>query len=882
MIFKNIKEILKENTILIVKKTLAKYFTKKKMSIYLFLFLTFAFLYHNDKTYTYYEDNINPEMIRITGKDPLLKLNNMLHHLDVFGKLKKISNPLKNSDIIDIQIIESEKKKLDNFSYSIPLVKKKVKIKVKVNNVFLSAKLNFHGTEAFQYANNKFSYSINLKSPFTAGLKYKKFKLIKGEQLNPPIIAINNLANSMGLISAYGEMKILRINGIIKGDYCFVEDIKKEFLEREFGITNYSVINSTNNWSRKEKGHSTENDLYFGHVEKNKDSLHPKALQQYKLLCHYLEKNDCEKVIKMFDPKYMSKFLALLSVFNDLHFCVGDNLKLIYDFDKGYFYPIYRAETLGHPLKHGVEFEYKDFNTFLFYINELKNKGSVLNNIFKILLSDNSIRIGRDRTLYGIIKKRKKIIDNIQYIYQKNEKVMLHATRSRRIYNLEKIKQINLFNKLLDYGNDYLKYTHIYGSYDKEKKELHVFCDAFSPINISHKTSKFRANNVIGIEFDKKLKRVYKYKVYHINEDDFKVGKLIFINALTKDTIKKNIHFNIINTTDTPEIRSTEQMLKDNQINYSFIGSTLLIHPKTYIITSNIIIPSNYSVKIPAGTTFKINDKLNILIQGNVTITGSKQKNVTIENLNKKSSFGCFSIRGVNASTIVNINYLKVSGGSASYFSGKNHSGQFAIYNSTVRVSNSTFCNSLGDDGLNVKFSKVILENCNFFNNQADQMDLDFCFARIKNCNFTSARKDSNGDGIDLSGSYAEIENCNFSNFLDKSLSLGEKSKVLVHNCMFKNNNNAIAVKDQTKMYSWNNLFESNKFDYYSFIKKPIFSEPDLYIKKDTTKLKLKLSKKDKIHYLKLKDIEFEKTLFRVKFNKYKISGTISNKSLFN
>ena len=115
MIFKNIKEILKENTILIVKKTLAKYFTKKKMSIYLFLFLTFAFLYHNDKTYTYYEDNINPEMIRITGKDPLLKLNNMLHHLDVFGKLKKISNPLKNSDIIDIQIIESEKKKLDNF-----------------------------------------------------------------------------------------------------------------------------------------------------------------------------------------------------------------------------------------------------------------------------------------------------------------------------------------------------------------------------------------------------------------------------------------------------------------------------------------------------------------------------------------------------------------------------------------------------------------------------------------------------------------------------------------------------------------------------------------------------------------------------------------------
>ncbi len=861
--FTKFKMTIKKTITSSFKKITSTIFTNRKVSIYFSVFILFSFLYHNNASYTYFENNINPKIIQLTGKDPLLKLNGILHYFDIIGVVKKMNNPLKKSDFVDLIIPESEQKKLDEYLKSTPILKKKIKIKVKVQNKYFNANLKFHGTHDAHYINNKYSYSINLKTPFISSLNFKKIKLIKGEQLDPTIIAINNIAHSMGLVSAKGRMKILRINNEIKGDYCFIEDIKKELLERDYGITNYSIINLTNNWTRKEGGHSTENDFYVGQIEKNDNPLHAKALFQYKILCDYIQKNDFKGVASMFDKEYISSFLALISVFNDAHFITGDNLKMIYDFDRGFFYPIYRAESLGEPLNEKANCTFKNFNSFLFQKNDLRiNEESKTNIIFKILLADNSIREKRDCKLYQIVLQRKKIIQNIQKTYDENERIMYHSGRSRRIYDLNKMKQIQIINSILDRGIDYLKYTHIYGSYDKEKHELHVFFDAFSPIAISYQNKTFESKNNIGIEFDENLKRINKYKIFKIKDANFKVKKLIFINQLTKDTIKKNIHINYINTADEPDLRTTEQMLNDNHIQYTLVGINLIVKPSSYSITSNVFISSKYNTTISAGVVLKIAKKINFIIAGNVNISGTKDKKVIIENLHKDAPFGSFSIRGFNSISKVNISYLNVSGGSESYFMGKIYSSQFSIYNSNIKLFNSNFSNSYGDDGLNIKFSKVEINNCNFYNNLADQIDIDYSVAQISNSLFVSSKKDSNGDGLDLSGSYAEIKNCTFNNFLDKSLSLGEKSKVLVHNCQFKNNLNAITVKDQTKLYSWNNIFENNKYDFSSHIKKFIYTHPDLYINENIKNRMLKLEKKESYHKLTHKQIEFEQKYF--------------------
>jgi hypothetical protein len=490
---------------------------------------------------------------------------------------------------------------------------------------------------------------------------------------------------------------------------------------------------------------------------------------------------------------------------------------------------------------------------------------------FKLLLSDNEIRFYRDEQLKNILGKKSEFIQSLKKSHDFNQRVMHHSDQSRRIYELEKIKQLEIANSLLTIAQDYINYTHIYGTYDKDKKEITILLDAFSPIRIASKINTIQTKSIFGIEFNEKLKLNYRIQTFKVQDEKFKPKDLIFINELTKDTIKKHIHFNKIDSKDAPETRNTEQMLKDNKIQYNLEGNNLFILPKTYTITSNIVISSKYTTTISKGTTFEIGNNINFILKGNTVISGSKENPVVMKQLHPSFPFGCVSILGDNSESVAKIDYLNVSGGSECMYQGRLYTGQFNIFNSTVSINHSTFTNSFGDDGLNVKFSKVTLENCILSNNKADQIDLDFCKAYVYNCQFISSSKDSNGDGLDLSGTKGEIEKCTFKNFLDKSLSLGEKSTVLVHDCTFIKNKNAIAVKDQTTLYSWGNKFENNQFDYYSFIKKGIFNEPFLYINENPKKLKMKLSKKENLLFLNNKLIDFERKKINASFKKFTI-----------
>ena len=253
-----------------------------------------------------------------------------------------------------------------------------------------------------------------------------------------------------------------------------------------------------------------------------------------------------------------------------------------------------------------------------------------------------------------------------------------------------------------------------------------------------------------------------------------------------------------------------------------------------------------------------MDNAINFGIKGNVTIDGSAKENVVIRNLNSKGSFGSFIIVGQDSLSYANINFLRVSGGNAAYFMGRQSTSQFSIFNSNVVLKNAVFEHSNADDGLNIKYSKVLIDSSKFINNLADQVDLDFCFATISNCQFSPSLIDSNGDGLDLSGSYAKVSNCVFAGFLDKGLSIGEKSRVLVNNCKFNENALAIALKDETTLYSWSNYFYTNKEDYTAFVKKPLFKIPNLYLGESSNELKLNLIEVNKFE-LDENDIQIEK-----------------------
>ena len=220
-----------------------KNFLKNKVTIASILILVISsVLYHNKSFYNFFYTKINPSISELVGKNILFGINRVVHCVDIVGKVKQLSNSLNEDDFIDLQIKKKEVKFLKKLLKTRPVKKKWVDIDLVFNDLKTPAKLKYHGSSDAQYNGGKYSYTVEIESGHENSSLFKRFKLIKGQEADPTLISINKIANSLGLISAYGEMKILRINGEEIGDYYYVEDIKNDFLSREYQVKNYSTI----------------------------------------------------------------------------------------------------------------------------------------------------------------------------------------------------------------------------------------------------------------------------------------------------------------------------------------------------------------------------------------------------------------------------------------------------------------------------------------------------------------------------------------------------------------------------------------------------------------------------------------------------------------
>ena len=368
---------------------------KKKILLISIPFLIVLFpagLYHNDNFYLKFREKINPRLTQIVDFDFLKTVNNFANFFDFKGKIKTFQDPLEEENFIDFKINFQEEEKLENYLKKKPVKKKWIKIKLLEKNKYIDAKIKFHGTDLKHYS-NKNSYTIKLAND--SKYFFKKFKLIKGEEFDPTIISINKIANKYGLISSFGRMIVLRINGKDKGHYYFVQDTNEDFLSDKYGIKKHVMIaHASDTYARKEgkiASHISDNDLCFAHIKQTKDPLFSKGLNKYKILTEKILNNEIKEVKKKFDLDYMAKYLALAALFNDVHFMLGDNLKMIYDFDKEKFFPIFRIESSGVPILRDYKNKFPLFNKFLFDSYGHKSYSDALSlKLFKLLLLSKS------------------------------------------------------------------------------------------------------------------------------------------------------------------------------------------------------------------------------------------------------------------------------------------------------------------------------------------------------------------------------------------------------------------------------------------------------------------------------------------------------------
>jgi len=346
---------------------------------------------------------------------------------------------------------------------------------------------------------NKFkSNNISSVSPVNSGtfslkIKHKKesnyYHLMRRYLLINPYdnheistTIINKIASNLGLIAPYGRTVILRINGSEVGPYMLVEAHNKEWFEREHQITNYTIFKSNDDWDKKEKDHSSGTDLYIGNKEVETTSKHGSvATGALDLLLKSIRSNNIDQIKRIVDLDYMAKFMAFLTITNDIHPISGDNLRYIYNHATGRFKLLFREEVTIYPNTH----EIAKFNRSLF-LNYGGESAQTLK-LFKLLLTDTDFLTKRDHELNKIVLNNTHWLSLIDEVVAENMRVLRASIIPIRPikYKVDKFKKnfINNISKAqqyLNYNKIFItKYTDIDG-----KQSLRVVNDFVHPITL--------------------------------------------------------------------------------------------------------------------------------------------------------------------------------------------------------------------------------------------------------------------------------------------------------------------------------------------------------------------------------------------------------------
>ncbi len=318
------------------------------------------------------------------------------------------------------------------------------------------------------------------------------------------------------------------------------------------------------------------------------------------------------------------------------------------------------------------------------------------------------------------------------------------------------------------------------------------------------------------LQFMKKL----EYKIISIIDDykniilsnEFFKYDLIFnkesiVNSWSLNILDKNI--NIIKKT------SFFNYIKNsmNQISNSLDQIDTIRFQENLIIDKTIIVNPSQVLIINEGSKLKFKNNANIIVYGNIQIDGSKTYPVSITNIDNSSS----SIIGINTTATNNISYTNFHNLSNFDKDLWINSSSLTFYESIIEIKHSSFNNNKsGDDYLNIVRSSYFINECKFNNIINDAIDIDFSNGTIKNCIFNKI----GNDAIDFSGSYSQVSNCKFINCIDKAISCGELSNILIRDCKISFSYFGIVSKDLSLVNTANTFFSNNNFDFGIYKKK--------------------------------------------------------------
>ncbi|MBA64745.1 MAG: hypothetical protein CMG55_02985 [Candidatus Marinimicrobia bacterium] len=263
--------------------------------------------------------------------------------------------------------------------------------------------------------------------------------------------------------------------------------------------------------------------------------------------------------------------------------------------------------------------------------------------------------------------------------------------------------------------------------------------------------------------------------------------------------------------------------------------NTTLTNERPYVVTQNLLIPSDISLTIHEGVELRMFNGSNINVEGQLVINGTRENPVHIIPHNSIGDNRWGALCFTNASDTSFISYVKIFGASTGLDPSVHHGAISSINSHTVvnhiEIENVLFPIYVEDgsfsingsqlscdyicDYINVKGGEALIENCIFFGSDADDtdaIDLDNVSDGVVRNNRIYNFSGSNSDGIDIGENSENILIA--SNLIyhsrDKGISVGQGSSVILEKNLVVGSNHGIAIKDNSSAFIINNTFFYN------------------------------------------------------------------------
>ena len=244
--------------------------------------------------------------------------------------------------------------------------------------------------------------------------------------------------------------------------------------------------------------------------------------------------------------------------------------------------------------------------------------------------------------------------------------------------------------------------------------------------------------------------------------------------------------------------KSIDEFVAEHPVFLKKNAKELVLPSGLHSFAEDVIIPSGARLTIEPGTTLSLGATVSFISYGSVVARGTEANPIRIQRANPARPWAIFAVISAPEESVWE--YVEAEGGSGKIFNGMTFTGMVSFFHSDVKITHATFSNSADDDGLNVKYGKVSLQDSLFTRTAHDAIDLDWprTGSLVERNRFTTIGigGGEGGDCIDVSRSSVAIRKNIIDGCTDKGISVGERSSPIIEGNTIANVSIGIAVKD--------------------------------------------------------------------------------------